>query len=960
MLSIRCSRSLGTRHARSLDGAAVTALSVPSRVTGRAQVGVLGPTTLMVDGQPIALHSSRTRRLVAALALGRGRPMSADALCDAVWGERLPKDPAAALHNQISRLRTLLGGASHVLVTTPGGYCLAPAPGDVDAYAFESDLAVAMQAPDLEPGDRAGLLTGTVGRWRGRAYADLDTDDARAEATRLGELRFVAQEAAATALLAAGDARTAAAGLASLCTAEPLRESARLALAEALAADHRTADALRTLGDFRRLLVTELGVDPSPALASLELAILEGRAGERHGAAVAVPGHETIVRPPRVTVQVFGRDQDCEGVRALVASRRLVTIVGPGGVGKTTLAQVVADAAAGDYGSGAAYVDLAAAMNPDAVRAAFLRGLGLERRAGVEWQDRLVEALVGQRLLLLIDNAERVVDVVAPAVDKLLQNTRVDVLVTSREPLKLRAERLWPLDPLSFDDGPEASAILMLHDRGMAVRPDWQLDADELVNCAEICRQLDGLPLAIELAAAHLRTLSSQQLLRRLQDPLQLLDAGARSPARHRSLRAMVDWSYAFLGEPERAVLDRLGVFAADFSLPSATRVCADLDLPEREVAQVLRDLVDRSLVQADVGAERTRYRLLETLRHFANERLSMTGHLEEARDRHASLFLELAEQAVPGRWSRDEGFWRRMVDDERAELPVALRSLLERGRLDDAARLAVACYLTLFDRGRDEVVDMLESVVTLDLAGRELSSGWALAFGCAAERAITGGDLARGKDLIDQAGMVATPDQPSMLFVSEGAAGDLALFNGRTDAAIEHYQRAAKLVRERGLPSFAALLDAVSALPLAYANAFGDARRVASAALEAAASTGCPSAIAMASYVLAEAVAQEDPSWADELLAAAVAGAEAVGNVFVSGLAHLSQATRAARTGDAPGALRHYRNAYRQVASGRQLEPAMDHPSHAGVRSRRAWLSRGSGAAARRRRSERERSSVG
>jgi len=871
-------------------------------MTGLVRFGVLGTTTVIVDGRDVALRSGHQRRLIAALALADGDVVSTDRLADAVWGEELPADPPAALQNHVSRLRHALGSAADVLLTVPGGYRLDGA--DVDANVFESGVASAREEPD--PRRRAEHLKAALGLWRGAPYEELESDGARAEATRLLELRLAAEEDAAAALIDAGDVNDAIAALDAFCAAQPLRERPRLALAEALARTGRAAEALRTLDDFRRVLVAELGIDPSAAVGQLAQQILEGTLD------AAAPSTRAMAQLPRLTVHVFGRDDDLAGIVAALRAARLLSVVGPGGVGKTTLAVLAGRHLAGDYDGGVVYVDLVTASTPDDVPGVFARALGVERRPGDEWDVRLVEALAGQRLLLVVDNAEHVIAAAATTVAALLRGTDVDVLATSREPLNIPGERLWPLDPLATTDADDAPAVLLFHDRARAVRPDWTITAEDRAAVVEICRRLDGLPLAIELAAAQIRFLSCNELAARLEQPLDALDRGPRTAARHQGLRAVMDWSYELLDPQLRAVFDRVGVFAQGFVAESAAAVCADVFDDRRALEGALQMLVERSLVRSDVMAHSTRYSLLETLRHYACENLAAAGILEQVRDRHAAAIVELTERAVARLWDADEAQWARTLDDERPDLLAAHRWCLEGGHTTLSFRLAYSSYLYAFPRGRFDVARVAEEVVAHDLASPAASASDAelrsLAYGAAADRAVTVGDLESAALLVARGLEFAATSPPGADRLCRGAAADLALFAGRADEAVGHYRAAADGFRRAGPTGFAPWLDAATALAMTYGGRLDEARDVASDALAAAEIAGGASVRAFAFYALAEAVAAAEPAAAREHLADGLHLADAVGASWIAGLIHLSLATLAARAGDPAAALPHYR----------------------------------------------------
>ncbi|MEU5883525.1 BTAD domain-containing putative transcriptional regulator [Spirillospora sp. NPDC047279] len=633
--------------------------------------GILGPVEARRDGEPVAVGGPRVRALLAMLLLDAGRLVGNERLIDGLYGEEPPAGAANALQSQVSRLRRGLGSAD-LVEGHAAGYRLVVDPEDVDAHRFERLAREGRQA--LGRGDHAGAagaLREAAGLWRGPALADVPFAGARA--ARLEELRAGAVEDLAEAELALGEYGTITA-LRELAAEHPLRERARGLLMRALYATGRQAEALAVYEDVRAVLAEELGADPSAELAGVHLAILRGEAERPEAAAPAA----LTALPAQLTTFV-GRDEELRRVGKLLADGRLVTLLGPGGTGKTRLA---IEAGAREQGE-VCFVDLSAVVQGAELPQALLNALGVREhglqagpRERAEPIDRLLGALSGRRLLLVLDNCEQVVTDAARLTHRLLSAApELRVLVTSREAFGITGESIMPLPPLALppEGAPLADAlgfpaVRLFHDRAAAVRPDFAITEAELPAVLRICAALDGLPLAVELAAARLRSLPVEEIAARLGDRFRLLSRGDRTAApRHQTLRAVVEWSWELLEEDERALARRLTVFAGGFTLEAAEKVCG---MPAYEVDDLLASLTDKSLVQAGGG----RYRMLETIRAFGAERLAEAGEDDRLRRVHAAYFLGLAETAEPRLRSGGQLEWMARLGREHGNLRAALR----------------------------------------------------------------------------------------------------------------------------------------------------------------------------------------------------------------------------------------------------------------------------------------------
>ncbi|MFI6539944.1 BTAD domain-containing putative transcriptional regulator [Nonomuraea sp. NPDC050547] len=651
------------------------------------RIGLLGPTTL----SGVVALPGRPRTLLARLALDAGRQVAVDALTEAVWPDRLPDHPVRALQSLVWRLR---GALPDGLESGQGWYRLNVEASSVDAHLFER-LALeggrALREGRARTSER--LLGEGLALWRGDALADVaDSPFAGAAARRLREARLTATEDWIEAGLVAGAEPSRLVALLEEHTAtHPVRERAHGLLMRALRADLRPSEALAAYERFRVRLADDLGADPGPELAAIHAALLRGSPG-----AAEVRARGSLRAP---LTAIVGREEDRRRVGERLAGARLVTLTGPGGVGKSRLAAAVAGDLRTGFPGGVWWADLGAVAGDDDVPAAVATAAGLrESLPPSPVRDviaRLAEAFAGPPALIVLDGCEHVVDAAARLAGELLGRCpRLTVLATSRERLGLAGEALWPVRPLPVpgpgEDEAASPAVRLFAERAAEADPDFALLSGNLALVVGVCRELDGLPLALELAAARLRHVSLEQLAARLGDRFGVLVGGSRTGSpRHRTLRAVVDWSWNLLDEPQRHHAARLAVFAGTFSEPSAAWLGVS--------AETLTELADRSLIAAHAG----RYRMLDTIRAYGRERLDERGELQEAQREHAACFLDLAERAAPHLRGPGQRRWTADLAADRDNLLLAFHHAREHGDAATALRLALA--LEAFWAGHDD-----------------------------------------------------------------------------------------------------------------------------------------------------------------------------------------------------------------------------------------------------------------
>ncbi|KRB77000.1 hypothetical protein ASE01_09555 [Nocardioides sp. Root190] len=670
--------------------------------SSQASLRLLGPIEVLdPGGRSVDIGSPRHRETLAALAVDAGRVVSTDTLLDRVWGETGRGGTLANLQAVISRLRSRLREADvpAEIVTAPPGYRLEITGDVLDVTHLASGIDLArttLAAGDVTTAEQH--LSTALGWWRGEPLADVPQPFARAEAMRLQGLRLTGEELAAELDLRLGRPAAAVTRLQELATQHPLRESVRGQLMRALYLAGRQADALGEYDALRTQLVEELGVDPAPAVQRLHQQILEQDPALRPttASAVATP---RVPEPRRSTVpstdllgELIGRERDIDYLVDLLRAptSRLVTVTGVGGCGKTRLSLAVATAADPLFVDGATLVPLAPLRDQSAVIPAIARAVGVAE--GGDPFAALLDLLRDRDQLLLLDNAEHLIDAWPEVATLAAACPGLRILVTSRIPLRVRGEVLFPLTPL------DASAAAQLFaTRAAAVAPRSPISADD-PDVGLLCHRLGGIPLAIELAAARTRLLTPAAILARLDEVMAA--EGARDlPPRQRTMRAAIDWSFELLSPAEQAAFPRLAVFVGGFTIDAAAAVLADLDGATNALALV-DALVEQSLVVAEPGgASGPRFRLLEPVAQYALTRLTPAAE-QAARDAHLRHFADLAAHYEPSLRGAGTVETLAVIELEHANLVAAMEWSIASGQADRGGWLGWHLWLFWWVRG--------------------------------------------------------------------------------------------------------------------------------------------------------------------------------------------------------------------------------------------------------------------
>ena len=685
------------------------------------------------------------------------------------------------------------------------------------------------------------------------------------------ELRLTVTEDLIEALLDRGEDARPVAELEALVAAHPLRERFWRQLMLALYRAGRQAEALRRCAELRSML-REMGLSLSPAAEALEAQILADDASllRPSSGSTRAAGAALARREP---TQLIGRAGDIAAVRKALEERPIVTICGPGGVGKTRLAMTVAAASAEQFGQ-VAVVELASVRDADATVRLIASALDVEQRQHLTLARTIEEFIQDRAVLLVLDNCEHVLDAVVPLVQRLCRHCpRLIVLATGREPLGLPGESVHMLAPLRVpaagagDEARTAAAVQLFAERAAEARPGFRLDDRSLAPVVEICRRLDGLPLAIEMAAARMRSIGVEALAARLDQRFSLL-AGQRASVdpRHRNLHSLVEWSYELLDPVDQEAFTNLSAFAGSFDLDAADAVCgaAGRRRGGGGSARVVIDLVDKSMVQL-VDPDEPRYRLLETLREFGQERLKDAGSLEPVEERHREWFVDVAERAAVELDTADEGRWAARIDRDLDNLRAAHGSAVRAGDLSIAARLVASLHEYSFRRVRYEIADWAEA--TMQMTGFEGSSAAPVVLGVAAYGRWVRGDLdtaiSSAHRSIAVAGELGVPSSG----LAERVLGNALFYSGETQQALRWMERIVAAAEASGSP--AALSHALYMSSVA-ATSIGDTVRgamVAERASAAAERCGSPTSLAQAAYAHGLALRASDSARAEQAL---------------------------------------------------------------------------------------------
>jgi len=912
----------------------------------RISFRILGPIDVSVDGRRVALPGGHARSILGLLLLQPNRVVSSGDLIDALWRDDPPRTAQNVLQAHVGRLRRSLRapgeaetdevGGNEVtdghdellarLETISGGYRLRVEPGELDAELFAAMVADAERVASADPLTAVGRLREALAKWRGPVDAGgAEAASAAGAIARLDELRLGAWETLSELTLRLGKPRDVVADLEPLVLEYPFRERFHALLMIALYRSSRQADALAAYRSARDALNEELGVEPGPELRALELAVLRQEPGllgsptERQPDADGGTGPGTDRAPaagpsvhsaPSTATTFIGRLDDLEAVRDLLATERLLTITGAGGAGKTRFALQVAGAMLERFPGGAWFVDLTPVPDSERLQLAVAGGLGIAEEADRAVLTSVIDGIGQEPRLLILDNCEHVIEPCARLAEALLAGSpALTILATSREPLRLGSEVLWRLAPLgttvvaaTADAGSTAlpDAVRLLLDRATRVRPDRAWTDADLDTMAQICERIDGLPLAIEMAAARLRVLEPADVLDGLDDRFRLLTDGGRTAIpRHRTLRATLDWSYELLDGADRAALRRMSAFATAVPPAAVEAVCGDQDVDA--VDAVVR-LADRSLAYGTVGPDgRSRFGLLDTVREYGRVQLRASGEEESVSRRYVAYWTAFAAGAFARR-DEDRDEQADALEREIGELRLAVDRAHTLVGGEELALAGLLGWFWIHHTHLTEGRQLLERALARP-GGDELDRARCLC--AAAALGSMQGDAARALERFDEGLAIlrrrgATTEE-CMALDDQGWG---LFFLGDVEGAEAAFERAVVLADQAGIPGLVRRANAGLCQMLVARGDVGRARPLARQLMRIAGGDLWTSHLAH-HFVADVALMAGDPLAALDPYRTALELAHRMGNAAETGIELQGVAMAAAGTGDPEFAIR-------------------------------------------------------
>lgn len=774
------------------------------------QLQILGPVGFRAGGIEVTLPAGKPRAILALLGVRGGGPLRPTELVTSLWGEEAPESAVKTLQVHVSTLRKRLRPFGVDVRHGPAGYSIDLEPRMIDVVRFErlaAEGAAALAGGRVPAASQ--LLRRALASWSGEPLSNvLEAPFAAREADRLNQQRIAVFQTTIDADLELGLGSTLVSELTEATQAHPFNEHLCAQLMTALYRSGQPADALAALQRLRTCLVEELGIDAGPALGDLEMRILN-----HDVRLVAAPRRPASPSKLPAELSTFvGRRSEVAAVKEALQQSRLVTLTGAGGSGKTRLARRAATDEASRYVDGASMVELAALADPQLVAASVASSLGIRDDPERPIMETISEALAERSMLILLDNCEHVIDAAAQLAEALLTSCpQLSILATSREPLSLPGERvlrvpplgLAPLNPTSPEEIAGSDSVRLFVDRTSLHTPGFAATGRTGPLIAEICRRLDGMPLAIELAAAQLRTFTVDELASLLDERFRLLSGGPRRAlARHQTLRALIDWSYDLLTGDQQLLLDTLSVFAGGFTLDAAQSVCSWS--PGVEVRGVLSALVDKSLVESDRSRQAGRFRLMETIREYAAERLFHRGSdlLTSTRAAHAAYYLSIAEDGCRVLVSGgDEVGWLERLDLEHDNLRAASTNLLVADEgMDGALRLATALRPFWDIRGHVREGSETMSMLLAQASSRRAGASWALALTAATDLYQTSGQRQRCDECaVEAVASARLLGDPALEAETQLLAARALIRKGDVDEALEVLERQRPAVEVSG-----------------------------------------------------------------------------------------------------------------------------------------------------------------